>query len=249
MWQLRRSCLSDLFSNFQNFLPWVSLLAGLGGSLHCVGMCGGLVTASCEKSPDVVKYQFGRLLGYMGLGLSAGLLGSLLKIESASPLVAMIPGLLIGILFLFWGVQNLRGKKAELPMPKFMGKFYSFLWKKLVFKNVGISKAFFTGLISIFLPCGLLYGVVLGGVAIQHPLMAMVSMFFFWLGTVPSMVMAPQLFQKFLAPFKSSLPKTYAVSLILIGLMTVSFRMIKYNELQEGQKLSLKADSIHKMCH
>lgn len=244
--------MSDLFFNYQNFLPWVSFIAGLGGSLHCVGMCGGLVTASCEKSHDVFRYQLGRLLGYLILGLSAGLLGSLIKIESASPLVAMIPGLFIGFLFLYWGVQNLRGKKAELPMPKFMGKFYSLLWRKLVFKNVGISKAFFTGLISIFLPCGLLYGVVLGAVAIQHPLMAATSMFFFWLGTTPSMVMAPTLIQKFLTPFKSSLPKTYAISLIAIGLMTVSFRMVKYNENQSTYNHSptTQADSTKPhMCH
>lgn len=243
--------MSDLLSNYQNFLPWVSFLAGLGGSLHCVGMCGGLVTASCEKSPDIIRYQIGRLLGYLILGLSAGLLGSLIKIENASPMIAMIPGLFIGLLFLYWGIQNLRGKKAELPMPKFMGKFYSLLWRKLVFKNIGLSKPFFTGLISIFLPCGLLYGVVLGGVAIQHPIMAMISMFFFWLGTTPSMVMAPTLFQKILSPFKSSLPKTYAMSLILIGLMTVSFRVVKYNENRHNHShLSIKTDEAKPhMCH
>ncbi|MBC7714732.1 MAG: sulfite exporter TauE/SafE family protein [Rhizobacter sp.] len=223
--------MSDLQINFQHFFPWVSFLAGLGGSLHCVGMCGGLVTASCDKSKDVVRYQFGRLLGYLALGLLAGYLGSLVNFEKSSPIVTVIPGMFIGILFLYWGVQNWRGKKAELPMPKFMGKFYTFLWKKLVFKNVSVSKAFFTGLISIFLPCGLLYGVVLGGLALQHPLVAVFSMLFFWLGTVPSMMLAPQVFQKILAPFKSKLPRTYAISLIILGLMTVGFRVVKFNEL------------------
>lgn len=195
-------------------------------------MCGGLVTASCDKSKDVVKYQFGRLTGYLSLGLLAGYLGSLVSFEKSSPLVTVIPGLIIGLLFLFWGVQNWRGKKAELPMPKFMGKFYTFLWSKLVYKNVSFSKSYFTGLISIFLPCGLLYGVVLGGLALQHPLVAVFSMFFFWLGTVPSMMLAPQVFQKILSPFKNKLPKTYAVSLIILGIMTVSFRVVKFNELQ-----------------
>lgn len=242
--------MSDLLSNYQNFLPWVSFIAGLGGSLHCVGMCGGLVTASCEKSNDVFGYQVGRLIGYLVLGLSAGLLGGLIRIESIDPFIAMIPGMFIGILFLFWGIQSLRGKKAELPMPKFMGRFYTFLWRKLVFKNIGLSKAFFTGLISIFLPCGLLYGVVLGAVAISHPLMAMTSMFFFWLGTTPSMVLAPALFQKILNPLKKSLPKTYAISLILIGLMTVSFRMVKFNEIQAHNHSAVKTEiASPPMCH
>lgn len=226
--------MSDLLTNYQNFFPWVSFIAGLGGSLHCVGMCGGLVTASCDKSPDIVRYQLGRLLGYLGMGLFAGYLGSLIKFEHSSPFVAMLPGLSIGILFLFWGIQNLRGKKAELPMPKFMSKIYTVLWHKLVYKNVNFSKAFFTGLISIFLPCGLLYGIVLGGLALQHPWMALVSMLFFWLGTVPSMVIAPHILKKILNPLKSKLPKTYALSLIMIGLMTVSFRMVKYNEIRNS---------------
>lgn len=197
-------------------------------------MCGGLVTATCEKGQDIFRYQIGRLIGYMGLGLFAGFLGSLLNFENSSPLVSVIPGIVIGFLFLFWGIQSFRGKKAELPMPKFMSKFYTFLWQKLVYKNIGFSKSFFTGLISIFLPCGLLYGVVLGTMALQHPLVALTSMFFFWLGTVPSMVVAPHIFQKVLRPFKNKLPKTYAVSLILIGVMTVSFRVVKFNELKKA---------------
>ena len=239
--------MSDLQINFQHFFPWVSFLAGLGGSLHCVGMCGGLVTASCDKSKDIVRYQLGRLLGYLALGLFAGFLGSLLKFENASPLVTILPGLTIGILFLYWGIQNLRGKKAELPMPKFMGKFYTFLWKNLVYKNVNLSKSFFTGLISIFLPCGLLYGIVLGGLALQHPVMALISMLFFWLGTVPSMVLAPHVFQKILNPLKNKLPKTYAMSLIIIGLMTVSFRVVKFNEMKTGADHH-GSTPVH-MCH
>jgi sulfite exporter TauE/SafE len=239
--------LSGLLANFQNYFPWVSFIAGVGGSLHCVGMCGGLVTASCEKSKDIFRYQLGRLLGYLLLGLFAGFLGSLIKFENATPAIVILPGLTIGILFLYWGIQNWRGKKAELPMPKFMSKFYTFLWNKLVYKNMSFSKSFFTGLISIFLPCGLLYGIVLGGVALQHPMMALFSMFFFWLGTLPSMVLAPHVFQKILNPLRSKLPKTYAVSLIMIGLMTVSFRMVKYYELQNKNGENSQVMEHH--CH
>lgn len=240
--------MSDLQISFQHFFPWVSFLAGLGGSLHCVGMCGGLVTATCNKNGDIFRYQIGRLLGYLTLGLLAGYLGSLVQFEKSSPLVTVIPGTLLGLLFLFWGIQNLRGKKAELPMPKFMSVFYTFLWKKMVYKNVSVSKSFFTGLISILLPCGLLYGIVLGGMALQHPLVAVFSMFFFWLGTVPSMVLAPKVIQKIMSPLKSKLPKTYAISLIIIGIMTVSFRVVKFNELQ-AKTLEVHQTQPEMKCH
>jgi hypothetical protein len=59
-------------------------------------------------------------------------------------------------------------------------------------------------------------------------------MFFFWLGTLPSMVLAPSIIQKFLKPLKLKLPKTYAVSLIIIGLMTISFRVVRFQEANAG---------------
>lgn len=219
--------LINALSEIKTYLPWVSFLAGMGGSLHCVGMCGGLVTASCEGSKDVFRYQIGRLIGYLFLGAVAGFIGSFLNFKSAHPLVTIIPSVFVGLLFIYWGVQSLRGKKAELPAPKFLSELYTKLWKTLVQKNKNFTKAFFTGLISIMLPCGLLYGVVIGTVALQHTSYALLSMFFFWLGTVPAMVIAPGLVQKIFKPFKAKLPKAYAISLMMIGVMTISFRMVK----------------------
>lgn len=239
--------LISFLSEAKSFFPWVSFVAGLGGSLHCVGMCGGLVTATCEKSHDVFRYQIGRLLGYLTLGALAGVVGSFLNFKNVHPLVSLIPAMFIGLLFIFWGVQSYRGKKAELPAPKFLSRLYTQLWTKLVQKNQNFTKAFFTGLISIFLPCGLLYGVVLGTLALQHTHEALFSMFFFWLGTVPSMVVAPGIIQRLIRPFKARLPKTYAVSLMLIGVMTISMRMVK---LHAGHKDAPVQQTEHKMsCH
>lgn len=237
---------TEWLSEVKNFFPYISFVAGLGGSLHCVGMCGGLVTASCDQNKDVVRYQFGRLLGYLSLGLLAGSLSGLLNLKSIHPLISLLPSLTIGALFIFWGTQNFLGKRAELPTPKFMGKFYTHLWKKLVQRNENLSKAFFTGLISIFLPCGLLYGVALGTLALQHSYEAVFSMFFFWLGTVPSMVIAPGIVRKILKPLKAALPKTYAVSLILIGVLTISFRLTNMHMAKASTSQSeAKAHSCH----
>jgi sulfite exporter TauE/SafE len=235
------------FGEIRSYLPWISFMAGLGGSLHCVGMCGGLVTASCSGSRDIIRYQTGRLLGYLGLGLLAGFTGGLLDFKRTPSSIQLIPAFFIGALFIFWGYQNYRGKRAELPTPKFMGRFYTQLWTKLVKNNSGLSKSFCTGLISIFLPCGLLYGVVLGAAALQHSHEAFFSMFFFWLGTVPSMVIAPKLIQSLVRPFKARLPKTHAISLILIGLLTIGFRAGKVYQAHADSKA---LQPQHKMsCH
>ncbi len=243
--------MSDQFVSFladlKNFIPWVSFLAGLGGGLHCVGMCGGLVTASCERSGDVARYQLGRLVGYLALGMVAGFLGSFLNIAGLPAWATLAPGILIGALFVFWGIQNFRGRKAELPVPKVWSKAYARLWRFLVQKNRTFTRAFFTGLISILLPCGLLYGIVLGTVALQHTTLALLSMFCFWLGTVPSMVVAPGLIRKVLSPLRSKLPKTYGASLVLIGLLTITFRIAKINEIQRTERLS--GALTERSCH
>ncbi len=157
----------ESLTELKHVIPWVSFAAGFGGSLHCVGMCGGLVTASCSNNKDIVRYQLGRLLGYLLLGLLAGTLASYLNFKNAHPLVALIPSLMIGGLFIFWGIQSFRGKKAELPLPKFLSVFYQKLWGSLIKGNTSFTRSLFIGFISILLPCGLLYGVVLGRVALQ----------------------------------------------------------------------------------
>lgn len=217
-------------SEISSFLPWVSFLAGLGGSLHCVGMCGGLVTATCENSSSIFRYQIGRLIGYLFLGAFAGFLGQFLRLKNVPEYFSLIPAIFVGGLFIFWGWQSFRGKKAELPTPRFLNKMYYFLWGKFVRNNSSYLKSFFVGLISILLPCGFLYGVVLGTMALNHFLLAMISMFFFWLGTVPSMVAAPEIVKRFLIPLKKTLPKFYALTLVLIGVSTITFRMIKFHK-------------------
>lgn len=240
--------MSAQFVNFlgeaKTFFPWVSFLAGLGGSLHCVGMCGGLVTASCDRSNDIFRYQIGRLAGYLLLGAFAGFLGSFLNIGTLDPIFSLLPALLIGTLFIFWGIKNFQGKRAELPASGYMGKIYARLWKALVQNNKNFSKAFLIGFISILLPCGLLYGVVLGTVAMEHTFSAIFSMIFFWFGTLPSMILAPEIIQRFIRPFKSKLPKTFAISLVLIGIMTISLRMVKLYQTRDLNPAQ------HKMtCH
>ena len=95
--------LINWLSEAKSYLPWVSFIAGLGGSLHCMGMCGGLVTATCDKSNDVFRYQIGRLLGYLTLGCLAGFVGNYLNVKNVHPLVSILPAFFIGILFIFWG--------------------------------------------------------------------------------------------------------------------------------------------------
>ncbi len=222
-----------------NFFPWVSLLAGLGGSLHCVGMCGGLVTATCDRSADIARYQVGRLLGYLSLGAVAGFAGGFLSFESAPTWLKLLPSFLVGGMFIFWGIKSYRGQKAELPLPKFLHRSYQYLWRRVY------RKALLTGFISILLPCGLLYGVIAATIALQSPWTAMLGMFAFWLGTLPAMVAAPGLVKRILRPLGQHRPKAYALVLMTVGVFTIGVRAA--NQLEMSHKpASVKAKHS---CH
>jgi sulfite exporter TauE/SafE len=231
----------------RNFLPVVSFIAGLSGSLHCVGMCGGLVTAICGSTKDVFSYQTGRLIGYLTLGALGGFVGGFLSFKTIHPYWSLIPAVFLASLFIFWGLSHLKGKKAEIPTPKFLGRFYFHLWNRMVKKNEGLNRAMATGLISIFLPCGLLYGVVLATLSLENSYEALFSMVFFWLGTTPAMVAAPNFIRKLINPLQRRLPKIFGLGLIFIGLMTLSLRVVKAYENTRLIKAGASIEALD--CH
>jgi sulfite exporter TauE/SafE len=213
---------------FHVFIPWASLLAGLGGGLHCVGMCGGLVAASCDRPREIMLYQLGRGIGYLLLGGTALLLGSAINLTKLGPWFLALSSLMIGGLFIFWGIRSWQGKRAELPLPHVLSEAYQFLYR-LISKNSRIRdasslKSFAIGFLSILLPCGLLYGVILGLVATLDVAQALIGILFFWLGTLPAMVLAPGIIQKLMNPLKKKWPRFVAISLISMGVLTIAHR-------------------------
>lgn len=230
-----------------NYLPWISFLAGLTGSAHCVSMCGGLVAFSTKTKMDIFRYQIGRLIAYLALGILASSFSSLINLEKGNPKLTLIPGLILGLLFLFWGIETLRGKRAEIPMPKFFTKIYSYLFGRLVTQNNYALRAFFTGLLSIFLPCGILYSIVLTVASFETKSWALFSMLFFWLGTLPAMMLAPHVLKNILNPLRSKVPKIYAIILIIIGIGTITFRIAKFQELKNKTATERLNDQLN--CH
>lgn len=228
-----------------NILPYASFVAGLSGSLHCLGMCGGLVTASCSGGKDVLKYQVGRLLGYSLLGTIAYSLGYIVKGVVPFTWGPFVSGIFLGALFIFWGVQSFQGKKAELPLPAFLRKTYQYSFRNFV-GRAGNFSSFVVGLLSIMLPCGLIYGLIIAALALGTYEQVLSSLFFFWLGTLPAMVGAPQLIRRILNPLKKKLPRAYAIVFIAVGVATIAGRL---NHLPSSAKVDRSSDGEIHRCH
>lgn len=231
----------------EHFFPLVALLAGLSGSFHCLGMCGGLVAASCQNRKNIFEYQFGRLIGYLILGWFSGLFGPLLHFKDLPSHYMLFPGAMMGILFIYWGIRELHIFKFnfQVALPLRLEKIYFHLWSSNQKIKSRTPRSFLTGLISIFLPCGLLYSMALAAALLGNPIYSAISLFSFWLGTLPAMALAPQLLNKFLTPLKINLPRAYAIGLIGLGLMTVGSRAYQLTHIkskisqQNGKQIDL----------
>lgn len=173
-----------------------ALLMGFFGSPHCLGMCGGLVTAfglsMKEASPAkrralVATYHLGRLLSYASLGLIAGLIGTTVL----TPLMVgnSMPRILLGLVLVFVGMTML-GAPFLSKLERFGMRFWQFLGplRQKVFPLNTYPRALAAGLLWGFLPCGLVYGALLIAVVGHDPLTGAVLMLAFGLGTVPMLV-------------------------------------------------------------
>ena len=218
----------DLYSSFASHsllaIIWASLLIGLGGSLHCMGMCSPLTASLTNGKTQNAMYQFGRLLGYLLLGLSAGWLTSVIEIRKDSPLLTSLPILTLGVTLVVIGVLGLKSKSKT---PNKLELLFQRIYAKVMVKagKLGKYSSIPLGFMTITLPCGLLYGVVLVAGVTSDPLLGATSLFFFWLGTLPAVSFGGELIHRILAPLKNRLPNSSSAFLILIRLFTITYRL------------------------
>ncbi len=174
-------------------LPLV-LMAGVLGSSHCLGMCGGFAltvgSSATSLQNNAVRqaiYTAGRLFTYATLGAIAGYSGS--RLEQLSSLLVSIPAMLsiaAGSLLVYQGMlaagllkkRSLVGKNGCLA-----GSFFaSFL------TGPQLLQVFLAGIFTGLLPCGLLYGMVALAASTRSMGHAMLLMIAFGFGTTPLMV-------------------------------------------------------------
>ena len=177
-----------------------ALTAGFFGSLHCVGMCGGIASAlgmSMVKqqgqsfaSGRALFFQIGRLSSYSVAGYLAGTFGEVLTQSEAVKFIAIFLRLLsavfiVGLGFYLAGLFNAFTKIEKIGVP---------LWKKispltrafLPVKN--IPQAFSLGFLWGWIPCGLSYSMLLWSLSNSNAVNGALLMFAFGLGTLPAML-------------------------------------------------------------
>ncbi len=179
-------------------LAAAGFVAGLLGSAHCLGMCGGLsglfavnVEARSLRSrlPFAVTYNAGRVLSYCALGAVVGMFGSALV--DAMPRLAGPVRLASGIVMVLIGLQIAFNWRLLQPIESMGAR----LWGKISPAAKGLlpvttlPRALGLGLLWGFLPCGLVYSVLLVAATSANPAAGALTMASFGIGTTPAMIM------------------------------------------------------------
>lgn len=184
--------------------PWMALLLGLASTLHCWGMCGGIIAAlglGVAQQPHersraqpliVAAYNLGRVCSYTIAGATAGALGWTLAggavqgwIHFALQLVASLILILIALNMGGW-----------LPGLRILESAGAVLWRHIQpigrpFLPVDApAKALVIGALWGWIPCGLVYSVLLWSATSTSPIDGAIRMAMFGAGTLPGMYLA-----------------------------------------------------------
>jgi sulfite exporter TauE/SafE len=212
-----------------------ALLAGLLGGVHCVGMCGGIVGALSlglpERSrwrvagvlPYLIGYNAGRLFSYTLAGALVGgigaLAGNLMAVNLAQQLLQVLAGLFMVALGLYLGGWWFGLNRLE--------RAGGVVWRRLepIGKRLlpvrGAGHALALGLVWGWLPCGLVYSVLIGSAAAGSAGEGALMMLAFGLGTLPNL-MAMGLFAARLAAWVRRLWVRRMAGAMVVGFGLVS---------------------------
>lgn len=166
-------------------------LAGLFGSTHCLGMCGGIVGVLHAQIPSgrwplALGFHAGRIVSYLFIALVAtgiGMLPAALLPDHAPVLMRVLLGSLLILMALYIALPGrFRDRAGELAAPltrRVMPLLKRFLPVRSLDNALGL------GLLWGLLPCGLLYSVVAAAVLLADPLATTAMVVAFGIGTVP----------------------------------------------------------------
>ena len=220
-----------------------AFLVGLLGSGHCFGMCGGIAAGlgslpvqdepGAESRPrfsSALLFNLGRITSYTVLGLLAALVlggaGEMLSIPKWSMILRFITALmifLIGLQFMF-----------NLQTLAIIERGGAKIWKRVLPLAVrasampGGTGRLLVGFCWGFLPCGLVYSILLTASSAPGTLFGGVIMLAFGVGTLPSM-----LGMSLAAPALATLlndrwtRRLMGAALILLAVLSVSLMVIK----------------------
>lgn len=217
----------------------LAFAVGLLSALHCVGMCGGIVGALSFSLPAdlrarprrliafLLAYNLGRISSYAAAGALFGWLGAVLVADGTR--VWLSNGLRVGAAIAMVGIGLYVG--GWLSRLAFVERLGAPLWR--ILEPLGrrllpvrtLPRAALFGAVWGWLPCGLVYAMLIGSPAQGGAAEGALYMGLFGAGTLPVLLAAGLLAGRLYRLGQDRrFQATAGVALILIGLSTLHFQ-------------------------
>jgi hypothetical protein len=176
---------------------YAAFVTGLLGGAHCVGMCGGIVAAMSLQSGGRQPFAFhlaysaGRIASYTAAGALAGLIGSAAFLsDSLFPLQRGLY-ILAQIVLILLGLYLAGLNQSVLVLERAGGA----LWRRVqpllarVMPIRTLAQALAAGALWGWLPCGLVYSVLVAALAAGGAGRGALLLLLFGLGTLPNLLL------------------------------------------------------------
>jgi sulfite exporter TauE/SafE len=176
-------------------------LAGLAGSVHCLAMCGGMAGAlglragrgganAMSRVQAASLYHVGRLSGYALAGALCGGLGAGAQWLDRSSAVVDVLRIASGVLMLLIAARIALRWNALSSLERAGARFWTHL-RPLAIRQAtdgGARGALTLGLLWGWLPCGLVYSMLLFAAMSGNAVTGAAILFAYGVGTLPSML-------------------------------------------------------------
>lgn len=186
-----------------NYPYLVAFLTGLFGGVHCVGMCGGIVgmlsfsqqphvkkTSFLQQLPVLLGYNMGRIIGYVTAGAIVAILGAslidLTGLDQTKRVLSLIAAFFMLLLGLYLaGLWNALSKVESIGAH--LWKYIEPLSRRFIPVNT-VQRAIPLGFLWGWLPCGLVYTVLIMALTAGGAVEGALLMLAFGLGTLPNLL-------------------------------------------------------------
>ncbi|MEW6510494.1 MAG: sulfite exporter TauE/SafE family protein [Bacteroidota bacterium] len=210
------------------------LLAGVLGSLHCVGMCGAIVLAYSTAGgtgatqagvvaslPSHLAYNGGRVLAYVLIGGLAGAVGGIIgSLEWVGNWFALVAGIVMTVAgLLMLGLVPRLGIMSDGEQGWFRRLHLQSVANLLALRS--LESRFYIGLLTPFLPCGLLYSMFLRAAAAGSATGGALTMLLFGAGIVPALVVTGLVSAYVGVRLRYYATKLAAVTVLLMGITMI----------------------------
>ena len=200
-------------------------LAGLLGSIHCVGMCGGFVALlrmGDGRAAGVRQgaYFAGKTATYTAFGAGAGAAGALLVglLGGVAGVLAVVLGSAmvvvgLGLCGVAWGKLRAPGGRVAARLGPAIGRLVG---------SGSLPALFGLGALNGLLPCGLVYGMLAVAASTESAASGAATMAVFGVATLPALALTGVLSTRLRPSGRQWVQRLAGVLVVVMGVITVA---------------------------